>query len=186
MGSLTDRQMSIITGKLLGDGSLRKKKNTLLEINHSHTQKQYVFWLYDELRNLVRTPPKLRKSGKNRLSYRFTTLSLKNLNSFYKDFYGSNGGKKRMPTTLKLDGLTLAVWFMDDGSKSRRSIYLNTQQFTKFDQQLLLRKLQDIEILATLNKDKSYFRIRLSQKTMGRYIELIKPFMIESMLYKLP
>lgn len=185
MGSLTDRQMSIIRGKLLGDGSLRKKRKTLLEINHSHTQKQYVFWLYDELKNLVRTKPKKRRSGRNRSSYRFTTLSLESLNDFYKKFYGSKG-RKHIPATLKLDGLTMAAWFMDDGSKSRRSIYLNTQQFSMFDQKLLLEKMEGINILATLNKDKSYHRIRLSQKTIDRYIDMIRPHLIESMLYKLP
>ena len=185
VGSLSDSQKSIITGKLLGDGSLRKKRRTLLEINHSHRQKEYVFWLYDRLKNLVRTPPKLRKSGINRLAYRFTTLSHEALNSFYEDFYGLSG-YKQVPTTLNMDGLTLAVWFMDDGSKSRRSIYLNTQQFKIDDQRLLLDKLQDLNIKATLNKDKSYHRIRLSQETICTYLKLIKPYVIESMLYKLP
>ncbi len=185
MGSLSDSQKSIITGKLLGDGSLRKKKNTLLEINHSHKQKEYVFWLYDRLKNLVRTPPKKRAFGLNRFSYRFTTLSYEALNSFYEDFYLPSG-YKHVPTTLKMDGLSLAVWFMDDGSKSRRSVYLNTQQFKIVDQLLLLDKLQDLNIKATLNKDKNYHRIRLSHQTIFTYLNLIRPYVIESMLYKLP
>ena len=36
VGSLTEEQKSIIIGTLLGDGTLRKKTNTLLEINHSY------------------------------------------------------------------------------------------------------------------------------------------------------
>jgi hypothetical protein len=185
VGSLTEKQKSIITGKLLGDGSLRRKKNTLLEVNHSINQKEYVFWVYQNLRNLVRTPPKLRKSGKNRLSFRFTTLSHASLNEFYSRFY-STGGKKVIPTSLTLNGLSLAVWYMDDGSKSRRSGYLNTQQFTYQDQLLLLGKLSDLGLKATLNKDKSYHRIRLSQETIGRFVDLVRPNMIQSMLYKLP
>ena len=34
VGSLTEEQKSILIGCLLGDGTMRKKKNALLEINH--------------------------------------------------------------------------------------------------------------------------------------------------------
>ena len=186
MGSLTDRQKSIITGKLLGDGSLRKKKSTLLEINHSHKQEDYVFWLYKELENLVRTKPKIRKSGENRLSYRFTTLSHGSLNSFYEDFYGSSG-RKQIPTTLKLDGLTLAVWFMDDGSKSYNTVYLNTQQFDKKNQEILKNFLfNKWNIKSTFNKDKKYLRLRIRVESIEKFKSLINPFIINSFRYKIP
>jgi len=34
VGSLTEEQKSILVGCLLGDGTMRKKKNAHLEINH--------------------------------------------------------------------------------------------------------------------------------------------------------
>src|ERR1700730_4706930 len=46
-------------------------------------------------------------------------------------------GKKRVPSNITLNPLILAVWFMDDGSKSRSACYLNTQQFCVADQELL-------------------------------------------------
>ena len=137
MGSLTERQVSILLGKLLGDGSLRRKTNTLLEINHSYKQKDYVFWMYEEFQNLVGTPPVLRTSGVNRLSYRFTTLSLSELNRYYDLFYKI--GQKSIPRSLRLNPLILAVWFMDDGSKSRSSVYFNAQQFCIDDQNFLIK-----------------------------------------------
>ena len=73
VGSLTKEQVSIITGTILGDGSLRRKLNTLLEINHSYKQQDYVFWLYSKLQNISTTGPKVRKSGINRMACRFTT-----------------------------------------------------------------------------------------------------------------
>ena len=185
MGSLTDVQRSIVIGKLLGDGSLRKKANTLLEINHSYKQKDYVFWLYDVFREHVLTPPELRVSGIKRFSYRFTTRSLSDLNSFYKEFYPNNG-TKIVSKTLKLDPLSLAIWFMDDGSKTRTSVYLNTQQFCIEDQQLLLVKLKELGIVASLNKDKSYFRIRLAGSSVNTFTEYVKPNLLPSMEYKLP
>ena len=183
VGSLTEEQKSIITGKLLGDGSLRRKLNTLLEINHSYKQKDYVFWQYEKFKNFVGTPPKLRKSGVNRFSYRFTTLSTSELNRFYDEFYSN--GSKSIPTALNLNGLSLAIWFMDDGSRDRKSVYLNTQQFNVADQVILLTALNKMQLNASLNKDKCYFRIRLRLESMARFKNLVNPFLIESMRYKL-
>lgn len=185
VGSLTERQKSIITGKMLGDGSLRKKRNTLLEINHSHLQKDYVFWQYNELENLVTTPPKMRISGKNRIAYRFTTRSLESLNNFYSRFYGATG-KKSIPPDLNLDPMVLAVWFMDDGSKDRDSVYLNTQQFDVFSQLRLLELLNSMRLKGSLNKDKSYFRIRLFKSSLPMFLSLVEPLLINSMFYKIP
>ena len=126
MGSLTGVQRSIITGSLLGDGAMRCKTNALLEINHCFHQRSYVDWKYSHIADLVRTPPKRRLGNGNRVAYRFVTRSLPELTPYYRRFYGS--GKKSVPQ-IELDSLTLAVWFMDDGCRSRNAVYLNTQQF---------------------------------------------------------
>ena len=172
-------------GCLLGDGSLRRKQNTLLEINHSYKQKDYVFWLYSKFKDCVFTPPKIRVNGFNRNSYRFTTRSLEALNEFYEDFYPNL--QKTLPKNLKLNPLSLAVWFMDDGSKSRNTVYMNTQQFYIQEQKYLLSLLDRyFSIKATLNKDKSYFRIRIRSSSMKIFRDLVSPYIIESMRYKLP
>ena len=186
MGSLTEEQRSIIIGTLLGDGTLRKKTNTLLEINHSSKQKEYVFWLYSKFKEYVNTPPKIRINGFNRTSYRFTTRSTSALNEYYKEFYTTEG-QKNVPKHLKLDSLSLAIWFMDDGSKSRNAVYLNTQQFTLSDQGSLRNLLEDdFGFKVTLNKDKSYFRLRLSCDSTKSFCNLISPILLDSMRYKLP
>lgn len=186
MGSLTEEQRSILIGTLLGDGTLRKKTNTLLEINHSSKQKEYVFWLYSKFRECVNTCPKIRINGPNRSSYRFTTRSIPALNEYYKDFYGTKG-RKIVPKNLKLDSLSLAVWFMDDGSRSRNAVYLNTQQFTLSDQESLINLLEEtFNFRVTLNKDKSYFRLRLSCNSTKSFRNLVSPVLLSSMRYKLP
>jgi hypothetical protein len=48
----------------------------------------------------------------------------------------------RQGQALELAPLTLAVWFMDDGSRSRNAVYLNTQQFAMTDQMRLLALLK--------------------------------------------
>ena len=185
VGSLTEEQKSILIGTLLGDGTMRKKKNAHLEINHSYTQKVLVDWIFSKFRTLVTTPPKWRKGNGNRQAYRFATQKLPSLTPFYNLFYRS--GKKIIPTNLRLDPLSLAVWFMDDGSKSRSSVYLNTQQFTKNEQLKLINLLKDqFGIESTLNKDKIYYRIRIRTQSVKRFIELVKEFVLEEFKYKFP
>ncbi len=82
VGSLSEDQRSLIEGSLLGDGAMRCKTNALLEINHGVQQRSYVDWKYQQLADLVRTPPKARKGDGTRIAYRFTTLSLPELTPF--------------------------------------------------------------------------------------------------------
>ena len=89
--------------------------------------------------------------------------------------------------SLVLNPLSLAVWFMDDGCKSRSSIYLNTQQFTKNEQLRLIDSLKNqFGIESTLNKDKIYYRIRIRTRSVKRFTQLIKEFVLEDFQYKFP
>ena len=184
VGSLSEVQREIIIGALLGDGSMRCKTNALLEINHSVHQKDYVDWKYRHLSELVRTPPKARNGNQGRIAYRFVTRSLAELTPLYRLFYRS--GRKVIPEMV-LTPLSLAVWFMDDGCRSRRAVYLNTQQFTERSQAALLEMLRDQwSIDGTLNKDKAYYRIRISVAGTAKLVELIEPYVIPELRYKLP
>jgi hypothetical protein len=76
---------------------------------------------------------------------------------------------------------------MDDGSKSHRALYLNTQQFDLEDQLRLIQILSEqFGIHATLNRDKTYHRIRIAVRSVDRFIELIRPHLLSSFEYKLP
>ena len=163
---------------------MRCKTNALLEINHSVHQRSYVDWKYRQLAELVSTPPKERNGNGGRRAYRFLTRSLPELTPYYRLFYGS--GVKQIPE-LELSPLTLAVWFMDDGGRSRRAVYLNTQKFDEESQQRLLRLLwEQWTILGTLNRDKTYHRIRISVEGTTRLAELIEPHVLPELRYKLP
>jgi recombination protein RecA len=184
VASLTDTQHSIIIGSLLGDGAMRCKTNALLEINHCYKQRAYVDWKYRQLIDLVRTGPKARLGNGSRIAYRFTTLSLAHLTPYYTAFY--SGCTKSIPD-LELTPLALAVWFMDDGSKSYRTVYLNTQQFDLTSQERLREQLVcQFGIKASLNRDKSYYRLRLSVASVPRFRELIEPHLLKEFRYKLP
>jgi recombination protein RecA len=184
MTGVDEAQHAIIVGSLLGDGAMRCKRNALLEINHCLGQKAYVDWKYSALAPLVATAPKARKSNSGRMAYRFVTRSLPVLTPYYMLFYGA--GCKSVPE-IGLSPLSLAVWFMDDGCKSRSSAYLNTQQFDLASQHRMLGILRrDFGICATLNRDKAYYRIRIAVESIGRFRAAVTPHLLPEMAYKLP
>lgn len=184
VGSLTESQKSIIVGCLLGDGYMRCKTNAHLQITHSLKQKQLVDWKYKNLKNMVKTPPSYYFNN-GRHCYRFFTRSLKRLTPFYKKFYKK--GKKIIPKDIQITNLALAVWFMDDGSKSYNTVYLNTQQFDKKSQEILKNFLYSKwKIKSTFNKDKKYLRLRIRVESIEKFKSLIDPFIIDSFRYKIP
>lgn len=187
VGSLTQFERSIIIGSLLGDGYMRiisGRLNAFLEINHSIKACDYVDYKYKCLQHLCESAPKQRDTNEGRVAYRFFTKQHQDLTNLYYQFYQNN--KKIIPKDLVLDPIILAIWYMDDGSKCRNhDIYLNTQQFSMSDQNILLYKLRDLGISARLNKDKQYYRIRILKEGIQKFMEIISPHVIESMRYKL-
>jgi hypothetical protein len=187
VGSLSSAQHAVLVGSLLGDGTLRRqgnKRNALFEVNHSFKFKEYVDWKWQHFSEYVLTPPKPRAGNGKRVAYRFTTRSLPVFTNYHRWFY--DNGKKRVPSDLELDALSLAVWFMDDGSKSRGAWYLNTQQFSLPEQDYLrglLKRTFGIE--NALNRDKQYFLLRMSIKDTRSMSELIGSYVLPCLRHKL-
>ncbi len=186
-GSLNALQHAILVGSLLGDGTLRRqgtRTNALFEVNHSFAFKDYVDWKYEQLRTLVLTPPKARRGNGKRVAYRFTTRSLPIFTRYYEWFYKS--GKKRIPRDIILNPIILAVWFMDDGTKSRSAIVLNTQQCNLSEQQCLQRALQkSFGIRSALNRDRGYLRLRITTESTTVFEKIVRPYVLPCFRYKL-
>lgn len=187
VGSLTTFQKSVVIGSILGDGYLRivpGRKHAFLEINHALEQHTYVNWKYAALQSVCVSGPRVRKGNGKRIAYRFFTKQLPELTHLMHQFY--IGGKKMIPETVFLDPVALAVWFMDDGSRCRAAdVYLNTQQFDLRSQERLLEALRELGLVATLNKDKEYHRIRFIKSSIPDLFALISDTMHSSMNYKM-
>lgn len=192
---ISKRQKEIIIGKLLGDGHLETQTNGKtyrLKIEHAYSQKDYVDWLYEELKTLAAGPPrvKLQKvGGKQYKKYWFNTVASPSLRFYAQQFY--IGKLKLVPKLIHrwLSPLSLAIWFMDDGSiKSRyhKAKIINTQSFNKEDVNRLIKVLADkYGIKAKLRKQKEGYQIYLLSETIIKFEKLIKPYIISAMKYKL-
>ncbi len=187
VGSLTQLQRSVIIGSVLGDGYLRivpGRKNAFLEINHSWSAKEYVDWKFDLLKSICRSGPKKRNGNGSRIAYRFTTRQHPEITELYNLFYQEK--RKRIPQTLSLDPIVMAIWFMDDGSRcGKDNLYLNTQQFSLEEQEMFRAKLKELNIESSLNRDKIYWRVRIAKRSMDLFYGIVRKYIAPSMEYKM-
>lgn len=127
---------------MLGDGYLEsdKFKASRLQIKQCEFKKEYVLWLYEEFKDFVKTLPQQRKDNKQ---WYFSTRSFVEFDYYRKIFYRNR--RKSIPTNIKellVSPLSLAVWFMDDGTldyrvKSHYSFTLSTDSFDSQEVRLL-------------------------------------------------
>lgn len=195
--TLTKRQKQILIGTLLGDGhweSSYREEVARLKIEHSYKQKEYVDWLYKEFQEWSRSGPKIRvreRWGKTHKHYYFTTLSHPELAKFRKLFY-TNKTKVIPKELLKyhLNKLSLAVWFMDDGSiksKECRGRFLNTQSYSEKEVKSLQKILKEkFSLDSSLKKDGNGMQIYIPSNSAKILRQLIDKYVIQSMRYKLP
>ena len=190
---LTSAQREIIVGLTLGDGHLETQNNGKtykLKIEHSVGQKEYLYWLYEELHDWVRMNPKLRSKNSQPFSYHFSTYSHELLRFYGEQFY--NNKKKIIPNSIEelLTPLSLAIWFMDDGSlKSRRhnTYVIHTLGFQRDELERIQTVLaQKFGVQTRLHKQKGkYLRLYVSSKSSEKFKSIVSPYVIPSLKYKL-
>ena len=179
---LSQRQQEIIIGSLFGDGHLAKTtRGYAFRVNHGLIQKEYVDWKYRELEQFTNSVPDVYKTN-----YYFRTVSHPYFDEMRMIFYKKD--QKIVPDALLhlLTPLSLAVWFMDDGTKEGRQVRLNTQSFTYRENEKLSQMLEaTLGICTTINRDKDLFRLRVRDRSMSLFRTLVAPYISPSMQYKL-
>lgn len=197
---LSCEQKALVIGSILGDGTMRlgqKAKNANFKVEQGLAQKEYVKWKYQILKPLVFSPLKIsyryRDNGeKYPKSWWFRTIRHPLLTQIYHRFYEGNGyknGRKIIPLDIKTDlnPFTVAVWIMDDGNYSKQSINISTYCFALAEVNLLnkcFKELFNIEAKYYQDRDKGY-RIYCNQRETKKLIEIIRPYIIPSMKYKI-
>lgn len=195
----TDRQQEIVFGTLLGDGYLRptgaknaQNRSYSLSLCHGEKQLEYLKWKFSEFETFVTTKkfavyhPKFRG---NAPTYSFNTVSHPFLTDAHRICY-PNGKKDVTEEWIsKLTPLSLAVWYLDDGSLNRRyrTIVLCTNSFSKEGQLLLIDHLKSVynvdSILEPRRNNQTVIRINASQ--YEKFASVIREYVPNCMSYKL-
>ena len=180
---LSDNQLQILIGDLLGDGGLSftSKNRARYFTAHSKKQNEFVDWKYNSL--LPLSCNKREYSTKDGEYVCMTTFTCNELGKIAKDFYPQKGNKIiPMPYLKKLSPLGLAVWYMGDGSLNRNTgvITVGKQIENVYEVNNTLNELFDCNSIV---KDYGrYYQIRF-QNSM-KFFNIIYPYILESLRYK--
>ncbi len=179
----------LIIGTILGDGYLYP--NGRLQIEHQEKFKSYVLWKYEVLQSVVSGAPKKcerfdQRTHKQYVSWRFYTKAI--FKSYRKQFYPD--GKKVVPKNifqLFTSPFALAVWFMDDGGKGARTprgVIISVAGFSLIERMLLKQCLEEnFQLIVNIHKNGQLY---IPVTSYVRFYELVSPYIIPSMWYKLP
>ncbi len=98
--------------------------------------------------------------------------------------------RKVVPEDLELTSLSMAVWFMDDGSRKSsqcRGLYLNTQSFTASEVALLQAVIRrDVGVETSVRQQRDGLQIYIPSSSTTGMRSFISREVLPSMRYKLP
>ena len=189
--ALNEDQLQLVYGSYLGDGhiAITKKNRYRLQFTHGEKQKEYCEWKanmfgIDELTYIE-------KNGySQKPAYRFATKIFDLENEITKN-------TKIVPDWLldKLDERGIAVWYMDDGSDQKREnkdgviknlISIHSNNFDYEIQEKFVKKFNQYGIDCTISKTKGkYYYLRFNTENSLKLLQLISPYIHETMKYKL-
>ena len=199
---LSDKCKEIIFGSLLGDGSLKihePYKNPRFSFRHTIKQQEYFFWKVNQLKEISGEKCWWRqeKNGLGGVMLRYQSIATDSLIDLYELTHKNNLLIIRRKWLNQLTPLSLAVWWLDDGSlitNSRRGV-ICTDPFSYDEQKLLARYLLKAwSIKVHIGKTKrlydgkirEYYRLWIrSSEELIKLLRLILPHIeIASMLPK--
>lgn len=196
---LSDRSKAIILGSLLGDGSLKINqhyKNARFSFRHSIKQKEYFLWKAKELAEIASENYMWEQSdGNGRDGWggkklRFQSKAIPQLTELHRLVH--KGGKKtiRRKWLNMLTPLSLAVWWMDDGSlvsNSKQGVF-STDSFSLREVEILDRYMKKVWHITTKvgRTQKGYYRLWISSTgELKKFLRIILPHIpVEEMFYK--
>ncbi len=184
----TKRQLEVIYGSLFGDGHLARRhskyQNSEFEVGHCIKQKEYVEWKYDILKSLCNSGVHRRKN-----LYRMRTFSHPVFTSL-RDIWYDHKSKKRINKAIleRITPLTLAVWYMDDGSIAKKSgtITLHTCCFSASEHILIIKYLKKkFGIDSYVRWASGYRNLIIALNSRQHFINIIKKYIHPSLNYKI-
>jgi hypothetical protein len=195
---LTELQEQVLTGLMLGDGCLYRRKlthNPYLMVGRGRHDKAYLLWQAEIFKDFLKRPAydceeTDKRSGKVYKASRFVTRRASIFARWYKKWYPD--GKKKLAKSFKLTPLILAIWFCDDGhikntcAKWRFRLQLSTDGFEKKDVERLVTVLSKrYNEKFILTPAKGHYRITTSDAGARAFLREIDPVMPASMSRKI-
>lgn len=201
IGPHNEDVISVIIGSVLGDSHLEKRKNgigTRIIFEQCNRNVEYIMWFHNFFAsrgycttNKPKLSTRIKKDNKVFYQYRVSSYTFTSLNWLHEMFYIKNGEKyvKIIPNELHkfLTPLALAIWFMDDGSKTYNTVRIATNNFTHEECKFLCKLLKDkynLNLAVHSSGDKGHI-LYVKVDSYDSFVSIIKPHMLTSMLYKL-
>jgi hypothetical protein len=175
----------VILGSLLGDATLSKSgRFHRLRIEQKAGHEEYVEWKFNYLKRLCITSPQFNRKNN---SYRFGTVGHPKLSELYSTFYGRDQSINSIILD-KVNDLSIAIWFMDDGYKIHNTVGISTNNFEDVALKQLQELLKRFGISTSLQTDKQRKRLYVITESYGSFNKLVKPYVdqVQCMAYKLP
>jgi len=191
---ISQLQKEFIIGSTLGDASLLKRinfKNCSFKVSHCEAQKEYLLWKADFLNPFVNSVARSKDKRGNSIMYGFTSLSHQDFYPLREMFYKDKIKVVKKDIQAYLTPFALAIWFMDDGTVLRSDCRLSTDSFTYQENQLLSQMLKEnfgfnVKVRKYIRNNKRFNFLSFTQPDRPKLRDLIKPFLVECMSYKLP
>ncbi len=184
---LNPLQKEVLTGKLLGDGSF---SNRAVRWGHSVQQKEYSDWTAQCIGMLAHPTERDSVSGYGSEMKIRRTVSSDLVAKFAAPFFFD--GKKGVPLGFRLTPISLAFWYMDDGSLSTNDGQSDRASFAVcgFDRKSVDRLWDALQALGiksvSLTGEEGRFRLAIHADSAELMFMLIAPYVHSSMQYKLP
>ncbi|MDE2102909.1 MAG: hypothetical protein KGL39_37035 [Patescibacteria group bacterium] len=185
------RQRDVVYGTLMGDGYIRPgKKHDHLVLGHSSVQAEYLEWKRNELQPFFPSAMYANVSGghsKNPTLY-YASVAHHWLTDLREEWYGT--GVKSVTRSIldKLSPLSVAVWFMDDGSLNRHygTMFWATMGFPYDEQVLIQAWLRERYLIESVIEPRrnGQFGVRVNSTEARKLRSLIKPHVPGCMRYK--
>lgn len=199
MGKYSKEQIGYIIGMILGDSYVSKfrpkRANSVLNTRHSKKQQEYIKHKQKRLTELGFKVSKLYDTTNNYgESFTIDCKDPKLFNQLRLVLYPRNNKTIKRKWLNYLNKESLAVWFMDDGSYTKRGksayISLHTNSFNKKEHDVIIKYFKQVwDINPTLrvtkreNRDQSFF-LTFNVEETKKLVVILEPFVINSMKYK--
>ena len=180
-------QEQMLIGKMLGDASRHSGVGSIA-YSHKLEHKEYIEYCNSILGYLFSSTD-YNKSGYGTQMIRSRTINNNFIEELFLKWFLTD--KKEIPDTIKLSPISLAFWYMDDGSCSlgdfqQPVITIATCGFNEHSIDNLINALSCLGIEGIKYYDGAYFRIRVNAEEAHKFFLLIYPYIPQIMQYKLP